>query len=171
MFSLYDKCVSWSFFTCNQSPIINVRFCYGFTTCFFLATCPFKGLGKAKLHFWGVFKSFKSIISGVIQPLGDFFHVVGSMISWVLTCIINWLFMSRVDIKRIYFRHAVLVINITNIMVTRWIHCRSHSFFYTLCITTCFRDARHGFNIYSILCPLGGATCSVEQSWEKIMFL
>ena len=32
-----------------------------------------KGLGKAKLHFWGVFKSFKSIIAGVIQPLGDFF--------------------------------------------------------------------------------------------------
>ena len=30
----------------------------------------------------GVFKSFKSIISGVVQPLGDFFHVVGSMISW-----------------------------------------------------------------------------------------
>ena len=37
-----------------------------------------KGLGKAKRHFWGVFKSFKSIISGVTQPLGNFFHVVGS---------------------------------------------------------------------------------------------
>ena len=35
----------------------------------------------------------------------------------------------------------------------------------------CFRDARHGFNIYSILCPLGGATCSVEQSCKKVMFL
>ena len=36
--------------------------------------------------------------------------------------------------------------------------------FYTLCITTCFRDARHGFNIYSILCPLG------EQLvlWNKV---
>ena len=42
----------------------------------------FKGPGKAKRHFWGVFKSFKSIISGVTQPLGIFFHVVGSMISW-----------------------------------------------------------------------------------------
>ena len=39
-----------------------------------------KGLGKAKRHFWGVFKSFKSIILGVTQPLGIFFHVVGSMI-------------------------------------------------------------------------------------------
>ena len=36
-----------------------------------------KGIGKAKSHFWGIFKSFKSIISGVIQPLGDLFHVVG----------------------------------------------------------------------------------------------
>ena len=41
------------------------------------ATCLFKGIGKAKSHFWGIFKSFKSIISGVIQPLGDFFHAVG----------------------------------------------------------------------------------------------
>ena len=32
-----------------------------------------KGIGKAKPHFWCVFKSFKSIISGVVQPLGDFF--------------------------------------------------------------------------------------------------
>ena len=43
--------------------------------------------------------------------------------------------------------------------------------FYTLCITTCFRDARHGFNIYSILCPLGVATCSVEQSCKNHVFI
>ena len=36
-----------------------------------------RGIGKAKSHFLGIFKSLKSIISGVIQPLGDFFHVVG----------------------------------------------------------------------------------------------
>ena len=36
----------------------------------------FKGIGKAKSHFWGILKSLKSIISDVIQPLGDF-QVVG----------------------------------------------------------------------------------------------
>ena len=40
-------------------------------------TLVVKGIGKAKSHFGGIFKSFKSIMSGVIQPLGDFFHVVG----------------------------------------------------------------------------------------------
>ena len=43
-------------------------------------------------------------------------------------------------------------------------------FFYTLCIITCFIDTRHGFNIYSILCPLDGVTCSVEQTCKKLMF-
>ena len=43
--------------------------------------------------------------------------------------------------------------------------------FYTLCITTCFIDARHGFNIYSILCPLDGVTCSVEQTCKQFISL
>ena len=37
--------------------------------------------------------------------------------------------------------------------------------------TTRFIDARHGFNIYSILYPLDGVTCSVEQTYKKFMFL
>ena len=40
--------------------------------------------------------------------------------------------------------------------------------FYTLCITTCFIDARHGFNICSILCPLDGVTGSAEQTCKQI---
>ena len=43
--------------------------------------------------------------------------------------------------------------------------------FDTLRITTCFIDARHGFNIYSILCPLDGVTCSVGQTCKTITFL
>ena len=34
-----------------------------------------------------------------------------------------------------------------------------------------FIDARRGFNIYAILCPLDGVTCSVEQTCKKFMFL
>ena len=33
-----------------------------------------------------------------------------------------------------------------------------------------FIDARRGFNIYAILCPLDGVTCSVEQTCKKFMF-
>ena len=76
--------------------------------------------------------------------------------------------MSRVDIKQIYFRHAVLVINITNMNINT---LQISFIFYTLCITTCFIDARHGFNIYSILCPLDGVTCSVEQTCKIHVFI
>ena len=75
--------------------------------------------------------------------------------------------MSRVYIKRNYFRHAVLVINITHIIVTRYIHCISHSFFYSPCSTTCFIDARMDFNLYPIVCPLGGVTCFVEHKLAR----
>ena len=33
-----------------------------------------RGIGEAKSHFGGIFKSFKSIISDVIQPLGEVFR-------------------------------------------------------------------------------------------------
>ena len=46
-----------------------------------------------------------------------------------------------------------------------------HSFFYTLCTIACVRDARHGFNIYSILYPLEGVTFSVKITCKIVMFL
>ena len=49
-------------------PILEISWNY-----ISLLLSGFKGLGKAKRHFWGVFKSFKSIILGVTQPLGIFF--------------------------------------------------------------------------------------------------
>ena len=55
----------------------RVEFLHTFIFTIIVVVSTFKGIGKAKSHFLGIFKSFKSIISGVIQLLGYFFHVVG----------------------------------------------------------------------------------------------
>ena len=58
------------------------------------------------------------------------------------------------------------------------LYCKYHQFMYTLpnkdflpsFLPSCFIDARHGFNIYSILCPLDGVTCSGEQTCKSSCF-
>ena len=49
--------------------------------------------------------------------------------------------------------------------------CLISFIFYTLCTIACVRDARHRFNIYSILYPLEGVTFSVKITCKFFMFL
>ena len=77
--------------------------------------------------------------------------------------------MSRVDIKRIYFCHAVLVINITNIIVTGKYMAALIHFLHTMDNNMLHR-CTDGFELIFNSLSVRGSNLFVDQTCKKSCF-